>query len=184
MAEVEYVIHTAPEQVFAVLADGWGYADWVVGTAHVRDVDPDFPAAGSRLRHKSGPWPFSIKDESTVLECEPPYLLVLKVRTWPAGAGIVRLMLTAHGAEATRVAMAEQFVEGPLRWFRARFDGLVLRRRNKESLRRLADLAQGRAQARPTAPPLTAPARPAAPQPRQPLAAPTTADAPVQYRVP
>jgi uncharacterized protein YndB with AHSA1/START domain len=144
MAEVEYVIRTTPEQVFAVLADGWCYSDWVVGTAHIRDVDPAFPAAGSRLRHKSGPWPVSIKDESVVLECEPPYLLVLKVRTWPAGAGIVRLMLTVEGAGATRVTMAEQFVEGPLRWIRSGIDGIVLHRRNSESLRRLADLALNR----------------------------------------
>ena len=161
MAEVEYVVHTAPEQVFAVLADGWGYSDWVVGTAHIRDVDPDFPVAGSRLRHKSGPWPISIKDESTVLECEPPYLLVLKVRTWPAGAGIVRLVLTPQGTDATRVTMTETFVEGPLRRVRAGLDGLLLHRRNMESLRRLAELALNRPPVRP------------APD-----------DAPVQYRVP
>jgi uncharacterized protein YndB with AHSA1/START domain len=165
MAQVEYVIHTAPEQVFAVLADGWGYSNWVVGTAYVRDVDPTFPAAGSGLRHRSGPWPVSIEDESTVLQCEPPYLLVLKVRTWPAGAAVVRVMLAPEGTDATRVTMAEQAVEGPLRWVRAGLDGLVLRRRNRESLRRLADLAVHRTRARPAtgSPP---------------------ADVPDQYRVP
>jgi uncharacterized protein YndB with AHSA1/START domain len=144
MAEVEHVVHTTPDQVFATLTDGWCYADWVVGTAHIRDVDPDFPAAGSRLHHKSGPWPVSIQDETIVLACEPPYLLVLKVKIWPAGAGIVRIVLTAEGAAATRVTMAEQFVEGPLRWVRTRLDDLVLHRRNKESLRRLADIATRR----------------------------------------
>jgi uncharacterized protein YndB with AHSA1/START domain len=144
MAKVEQVINTTPEQVFAVLADGWTYSDWVVGTAHIRDVDPEYPAPGTRLYHKAGPWPMSVKDESAVLECEAPYLLVLKVKLWPAGAGKVRFVLTPIGDTATRVTMTENFVEGPLRWVRTKLNDLVLYRRNRESLRRLADLATRR----------------------------------------
>jgi len=144
MAKVEQLIHTTPEQVFAVLADGWTYSDWVVGTAHIREVDPDYPSPGTQIHHKAGPWPMSIKDETTVLECEAPYLLLLKVKLWPAGAGKVRFLLTAVGDHTTRVTMTEDFVEGPLIWVRTKLNDLVLHRRNRESLRRLSDLATRR----------------------------------------
>ena len=52
MAIVEKVIDAPPEQVWAVLADGWTYSDWVVGTVHVRDVDDDWPRVGSELHHQ------------------------------------------------------------------------------------------------------------------------------------
>jgi uncharacterized protein YndB with AHSA1/START domain len=144
MAKTELVIETTPEQVFAVLADGWTYSDWVVGSAHIRDVDIDFPRPGTRLRHKVGPWPLSVHDESVVLECEAPYLLLLKVKLWPLGAGKAKFVLTPVGDSATRVTMIEQFVEGPLRATRNKINDLVLHGRNMESLRRLADLAQRR----------------------------------------
>src|SRR5207248_1475605 len=46
VAHVEQVVNATPDRVFEVLADGWTYSDWVVGTAHIRDVDPDWPAPG------------------------------------------------------------------------------------------------------------------------------------------
>jgi uncharacterized protein YndB with AHSA1/START domain len=144
MVTLEHVINTTPERVFAVLADGWTYSDWVVGSAHIRDVDQEYPKAGSKLRHKVGPWPVSIKDESVSLECEPPFLLVLKVKAWPAGAGKVRFLLTPEGDNATRVTMTEEFVEGPMRWFQNKLNDVLMYRRNRESLRRLADLATRR----------------------------------------
>jgi len=141
MAKVEQLINTTPERVFAVLADGWTYSDWVVGTAHIRDVDPNWPQVGTRLYHKAGPWPLSLRDASVVLDCEPARLLRLKVKLWPLGAGQVRLELTPAGPDRTRVTMVEDFVEGPLRWVRNKINDLVLHRRNRESLRRLSDLA-------------------------------------------
>ena len=144
MAKVEQVINATPERVFAVLADGWTYSDWVVGTAHIRDVDPDYPRPGTKLHHKVGPWPLSLKDESVVLESEPPYLLLLKIKMWPMGAGKVRFLLTPVGDKATRVTMTEEFTEGPLLAARAKFNDLLLHGRNRESLRRLSDLATRR----------------------------------------
>ena len=62
------------EDVFAVLADGWSYSDWVVGTAHIRAVDEGWPAPGSVLHHTAGPWPFSLRDRTVSQRCEPPGL--------------------------------------------------------------------------------------------------------------
>ncbi|MFG1952863.1 SRPBCC family protein [Micromonospora sp. NPDC048830] len=142
MAIVEKVIGASPQQVFDVLADGWTYSDWVVGTAHMRDVDDAWPAVGAQLHHRAGPWPLSIQDASTVLACEPPHRLVLRAGLWPAGEAVVSFTLEpVDGAAATRVRMAEDFAAGPLRLARNALGHLVLRQRNRETLRRLADIA-------------------------------------------
>src|SRR3954470_13352206 len=144
MAIVQRTIMAPADRVFAVLADGWTYSDWVVGTAHIRDVDPDWPAVGTRLHHKAGPWPVSLKDSSTVLECEPGRMLRLKVRLWPFGAGEVRLELTQVSPGRTRVTMTEQFTQGALLGARNKLHDVLLHYRNREALRRLADLVEGR----------------------------------------
>ncbi|TDC36296.1 SRPBCC family protein [Micromonospora sp. KC213] len=142
MAIVEKVIEAPPQQVFAVLADGWTYSDWVVGTVHVRDVDADWPAVGSQLHHRAGPWPFSLEDSSTVLVCEPPHKLTIRAGLWPAGEAIVVFTLEpVRDGAATRVRIGEDFAAGPLRWIRNKLNDLVLHQRNKETLRRLADIA-------------------------------------------
>jgi len=125
-----------------VLADGWTYSDWVVGTVHIRDVDPAWPAPGTKLHHKAGPWPFSLHDSSTVLSCEPERRLRLLAGLWPLGAAIVDIRLEPVPGGATRVTMYEQFQAGPLRWLRSKLNDLVLHRRNIESLRRFADIAE------------------------------------------
>jgi hypothetical protein len=144
MATTTRLVDTEPAQLFAVLADGWTYSDWVVGTAHIRGVDERWPEPGTHLYHKAGPWPVSLQDRSTVLDWEPGRMLLLKVRLWPFGAGEVRLVLDPVAAGRTRVTLHEQFTEGPLLGMRNKLHDVLLHRRNRESLRRLADLAQGR----------------------------------------
>ena len=68
MAKVVRLVHASPSRVFEVLANGWYYSNWVVGTSHMR---AEWPAAGSRLHHASGAWPFVARDESVVEEVEP-----------------------------------------------------------------------------------------------------------------
>ena len=141
MAIVERTIQAPPDRVFAVLADGWSYSDWVVGTVHIRDVDPEWPRPGAELHHKAGPWPLSLQDSSTVLSCEPDRELTVRAGLWPLGEATVGFRLEPDGAGATRVTMTEDFAAGPLHWIRNKINDLVLHRRNVESLRRLADIA-------------------------------------------
>ncbi|MFC4064826.1 SRPBCC family protein [Actinoplanes subglobosus] len=135
-------VQAPPDKVFAVLADGWTYSDWVVGTVHVRDVEPSWPAPGARLHHKAGPWPLSLQDSSTVLACDPGRSLKLNAGLWPLGAAEVDIRLTPVEHGATRVEIEEDFTEGPLRWARNKLNDLLLHRRNVETLRRLADIAE------------------------------------------
>ncbi|MFI7607211.1 SRPBCC family protein [Micromonospora sp. NPDC049366] len=140
------MIDAPPQQVFDVLADGWTYSDWVVGTAHVRDVDDEWPKVGSQLHHRAGPWPLSLQDASTVLLCEPPHRLVLRAGLWPAGEAIVTFTLDPvdGNPNATRVRIGEDFAAGPLRWVRTKLNDLVLHLRNRETLARLSDIATRR----------------------------------------
>jgi uncharacterized protein YndB with AHSA1/START domain len=137
----ERVVQAPPEQVFAVLKDGWSYSDWVVGTAHIRAVDPHWPQPGSRLYHKAGPWPLSVRDSTVVLSCTEPTELVVQPRFWPLGEATVAIRLEPTGDGGTRITMAEDFAAGPLRWVRTKVNDLALHYRNRESLRRLGDLA-------------------------------------------
>jgi hypothetical protein len=141
VAIVERTVHAPSDRVFAVLADGWTYSDWVVGTAHIRDVDPTWPAPGSKLHHKAGPWPFSLHDSSTVVSVVPNKELSLKVGLWPLGQACVRITLTSMAPAVTKVTLEEEFEAGPLLFLRNKINDLVLHRRNVESLRRLADIA-------------------------------------------
>ncbi|MER5334719.1 SRPBCC family protein [Micromonospora sp. NPDC002717] len=136
------MIEARPEQVWAVLADGWTYSDWVVGTVHVRDVDDAWPRVGTQLHHKAGPWPLSLQDSSTVLACEPPRRLVIRAGLWPAGEANVVFTLEPVGDGTTRVRIGEDFAAGPLRWVRNKLNDLVLHQRNRETLTRLTDIAK------------------------------------------
>ena len=149
MARTEHVIDAPPDRIFAVLADGWTYAGWVVGTAHIRDVDERWPAPGTAIHHKVGPWPLSIRDRTVSLACTRPEILTLKARLWPLGEARVEFTLTPVGTSATRVVLTEYFTGGPLHWLRTKVDDLVLHGRNTETLRRLADLATRRGAERP-----------------------------------
>lgn len=144
MAIVESTIEAPREDVFAVLADGWSYSDWVVGTAHIRAVDEGWPAPGTTLHHKAGPWPFSLRDRTVSVRCEPPRLLVVSPHLWPLGEATVTITLEEIGPGRTLVGIHEDFERGPLRWLRNTINDLALHYRNRESLRRLGDLARHR----------------------------------------
>src|SRR4051812_5558983 len=109
VATVKRTVQAPPARVFAVLADGWTYSDWVVGTTHIRDVDPNWPALGSELHHKAGPWPLSLHDSSTVLLVETGRRLKLRAGLWPLGEAVVDIRLDPVGADRTLVTMQEQF---------------------------------------------------------------------------
>jgi uncharacterized protein YndB with AHSA1/START domain len=140
MIEVRLTVPTSVERVFAVLADGWSYAGWVVGAAHIREVDAGWPGTGTRIHHSVGGWPLAVQDVTTVLDVDPPRMLELEARLWPVGAARIRLDL-AERHDGTAITMREQAVKGPPALLPKQVQSLYLTPRNRESLRRLADLA-------------------------------------------
>jgi uncharacterized protein YndB with AHSA1/START domain len=144
VTEVSRVIDASPDAVFAVLADGWLYAGWVVGSSHIREVDDNWPAVGARIHHSVGPWPLHVQDVTVVRAVEPGLSLSLEARGWPVGAAAVALTLVPHGDGRTLVRMTEHIVRGPGKVLPAALQSLVVKPRNTESLARLADLVTGR----------------------------------------
>jgi hypothetical protein len=144
MAYVERIVEAPRERVYQVLADGWSYSDWVVGTSHIRAVDESWPAPGARIYHKAGPWPLALQDWTISLASDPPNTLVVSPHLWPLGVATVHITLTEIAPGRTKVRIAEDFDRGPLRWARTKISDLVLHRRNREALRRLADVATRR----------------------------------------
>ncbi|EME61727.1 SRPBCC family protein [Amycolatopsis decaplanina] len=144
MVDVKMTVDTSPERVFEVLADGWTYAAWVVGASHIRDVDKGWPARGTRIHHCVGSWPLLLNDVTKVHAVDPPRLLELEARAWPFGTARIRLELWETESATTEILMSEQAIRGPGRLLPEAAQALFLIPRNRESLRRLADLAKGR----------------------------------------
>lgn len=138
-SEVERVMPVPPERVFAVLADGWLYAAWVVGASRIRAVDQHWPAAGSRIHHSVGVWPLLLDDHTEVVEALPPRRLVLRPRARPLGAALVELELFPAAA-GTRVVLREFPTNGPA-VLAAPLALALVPPRNREALRRLEYLA-------------------------------------------
>ena len=44
----------SPDDVWAVLADGWSYPLWVVGASRMRAVSADWPQPGAKLHRDDG----------------------------------------------------------------------------------------------------------------------------------
>lgn len=147
MTQVSRHVAAPPDRIFDIIADGWTYAAWVVGTAHIRAVDPHWPASGSRMQHAVGPWPLIIRDSSSVREHTPGRRLLMRVRIWPVGEGDVEFVVDPEaGGVGSTVTMTETVVSGPWRLLGPVTDAL-LHARNVATLDRLAALAERRSAA-------------------------------------
>jgi len=137
------LLNATPDDVWAVLADGWLYPLWVVGASRMREVDDHWPEVGARLHHSVGTWPLLLDDTTEVLERVPGSLLRLRARAWPSGSAEVVIRLEPAGAE-TEVVLEEDAVAGPARLVPKPLRDAPLGWRNVETLRRLAYLAERR----------------------------------------
>ena len=144
MATSSIDVEASVGEVFAVLADGWAYSSWVVGASHMRAVEPNWPEVGSRIFHAVGAWPLMRRDETEVEDMRPEQMLTLTARGRPLGEARIVLELTPRDAGGCRVTMDEVPVAGPGKWLPSALLEAVLRRRNDESLARLAALVERR----------------------------------------
>jgi hypothetical protein len=136
-------MNCSPKAVFDVLADGWLYPGWVVGASRMRDVDAGWPAAGTELHHSVGVWPLLIDDDTVSLEWAPPRRAVVRAKGWPIGEARVTIDVRERGAGCV-VRIQEEPVEGPGSWIPRFLTDPMLYLRNRETLQRLAYLAEGR----------------------------------------
>jgi hypothetical protein len=144
MSTIKMTVPATPDELFNVLADGWMYAGWVVGASHIRDVDTQWPQKGALVHHTVGVWPLTVSDTTEVLAVEPDRLLELDARAWPAGRARVRIELIPDGQRRTRIVMTENVAGGPAQLIPKPVMDPLIGVRNRESLRRLVDIALGR----------------------------------------
>ena len=130
------------DRVWQLLADGRRYADWVVGASRIRDVEPGWPTVGSRYHHTVGVWPFHLRDDTVVENCEVGRRLVLEARARPLGRARVEIVLEDIPI-GTRVVLSEKAKSPAVaRWCNPVLAPLI-HVRNVEALRRLAALCEG-----------------------------------------
>lgn len=131
-----------PDDVFAVLGDGWVYPAWVVGASRMRAVDPEWPAEGARIHHSLGVWPVLIDDDTQIIEWTPPRRIRLRAKAGPLGRAVVVIEVRPRG-DGCVVRLAEEPVGGAGRLPRFLWAPL-LHLRNEETIRRLRYLSEGR----------------------------------------
>ena len=144
MHEVRRTSTASPQDVWAVLADGWLYPTWVVGASRIRSVDAEWPQKGARLHHSFGIWPAVIDDVSEILVAEQPDRMVLRAKGWPVGEATVELRIDAWGT-GSMITITEDATKGPGTLIPKPARQALLAVRNRETLRRLTFLAEGRA---------------------------------------
>ena len=140
MACTERTCQATPEQIWAVLADAKSYGHWVVGAKDIRTADGTWPEPGSTLDHTSGFGPLELKDNTKVLESEPPHRLVLEARGRPLGIARIEITLERKDS-ATLVTIIENAVRPAVATALNPALSPLIHSRNVESLRRLEELA-------------------------------------------
>lgn len=131
------------DAAWSVVADGWRYSDWVVGSRQVRDVDRAWPAPGARIHHTVGVGRLSFDDDTEVVEADHPHRLVLEARLRPFATARVELQFEERDG-AIAAVIDEQLVDGPLARLPRLLSDPLLKGRNIETLRRLRSLVERR----------------------------------------
>ncbi|MFI8595300.1 SRPBCC family protein [Microbacterium sp. NPDC078428] len=142
MSTTVRAIRCTPQTVFDVLANGWLYPSWVVGASRMRDVDEAWPQPGSQLHHSVGTWPFLLDDRTRCEEWNPPHRAVLRAKGWPIGEARVVVDVRPRG-DGCVVRMQENAVAGPATLVPRPVADIMLHLRNRETLLRLAYIAEG-----------------------------------------
>lgn len=137
------LVEASPEKVWESLADGHSYAEWVVGTRAIRDVDPHWPAEGSWLHYTVGAGPLRAEDVTIVRMSRPPERLELEANASPIGTARISIELIPWG-DACVVVIDEHPLRGPGPLLHNPLSETLFTLRNRLMLRRLRDLVQRR----------------------------------------
>ncbi|MBB3038778.1 SRPBCC family protein [Hoyosella altamirensis] len=138
-----YRTRATPDTVWHILCDPWLYAGWVVGSSRIRGTDEGWPNEGSRFYHSVGFWPLLNDNYTEVVSCDPGRMIELAAHSWPAGKARVRVSLTKD-PEGCAMVLEEWVESWPWRQVPKRVQEKLAGPRNKECLRRLALIAEGR----------------------------------------
>jgi hypothetical protein len=143
VAVLNALIERSPEDVWAVLEDGHSYADWVVGTRKIHEVDEHWPAVGSQIHYSIGIGPITFDDFTTVRRLEPKRELELEANAGWLGSARISFELRPWG-ENTLLIIDEHPLSGlGARWHNTLVE-VLLRVRNRHMLHRLTEAVKQR----------------------------------------
>lgn len=141
MAVRHRLIERPVADVWAVLADGSRYGDWVVGTSESRPREGAWPEVGSSISYtvRLGRWTAS--GSTTVRRCEAPGVLELEADSGWLGTARIAVEVRPWGENAL-VIIDEHPLRGPGgRLHNTAVDALI-QLRHRSMLARLADVVE------------------------------------------
>ena len=141
MAFTSRQVAASPREAFAVLTDPQTYPRWLVGATAIRDVDDNWPEAGSKFRHLVGFGPFQIADDTEVLDIDKGTMLRLKVRARPFISAVATFRVIGSAGHSVITLEEEPAARTIGNLVRPVMDPAT-HVRNHRSLRRLAQIIE------------------------------------------
>ncbi|MCX2926929.1 SRPBCC family protein [Streptomyces sp. NEAU-W12] len=141
MAERHRLIERPPADVWAVLADGTRYGDWVVGTSGTRPEVGVWPRVGSSIAYTVHLAPWSVSGNTVVRRCEAPFILELEADSGWLGTARIALEVRPWG-ENTLVTINEHPLRGPGGTLHNTLVDVLIQLRHRSMLARLADVVE------------------------------------------
>ncbi|MGX1274113.1 SRPBCC family protein [Streptomyces phaeoluteigriseus] len=145
MAVRHRLIKTSPQRVWAVLADGDRYADWVVGTAESRPVRGQWPQVGAEIGYEVRIGPVRLTNETVVRRCEEGAALELEARAGVLGTARIAIELRPWG-EHCLVIVDEHPLQGVGGTLHNAGVEALIQLRHRTMLARLAAVCEGGAE--------------------------------------
>ncbi|MFJ9011701.1 SRPBCC family protein [Streptomyces canus] len=141
MAVRHRLIKVSPSAVWAVLADGHRYAEWVVGTSRSEPVRGQWPHEDAAIRFQVPLGPLRLVNETVVRRCEEGVDLELEAHAGPLGTARIAIELRPWG-EHCLVIVDEHPLQGAGgRLHNVGFEALI-QIRHRTMLARLARLCE------------------------------------------
>ncbi|MFI6080308.1 SRPBCC family protein [Streptomyces sp. NPDC051217] len=141
MAVRHQLIERSVADVWAVLADGSRYGDWVVGTADSRPREGEWPEVGSSITYtiRLGRW--SLSGRTIVRRCEAPGVLELEADSGWLGTARIAVEVRPWGDNAL-VIVDEHPLRGPGGLLHNTAVDALIQLRHRSMLARLADVVE------------------------------------------
>ncbi|MEU5700717.1 SRPBCC family protein [Streptomyces aurantiacus] len=150
MAVRHRLIKKTPREVWAVMADGTRYADWVVGTSSSYPVRGQWPQVDSAIGYEVRLGSLCFTNETVVRACDEGHELELEAHAGPLGTARIAIELRPWG-EYTLVVIDEHPLQGVGGFLHNMGVEALIQLRHRPMLKRLADVCEnGRGRPQPT----------------------------------
>ncbi|MFG1665111.1 SRPBCC family protein [Streptomyces sp. Y7] len=145
MAVRHRLIHASPSTVWAVLADGRRYAQWVVGTSRSRPARGQWPHLDSAIRYEVRIGPFQLVNETVVRRHEEGVCLELEAHAGALGTARIFIELRPWGEQCLVIVDEHPLQGAGGRLHNVGFEPLI-HLRHRAMLARLARLCENEEQ--------------------------------------